>query len=167
MALSGSFTQYPISGKEFGLYCTWHGNQNQSGNYTDITLNIYARCYSLDISAKNGSINIDGVQEGFNTPKITDYKNNWHNIWLASKTIPVWHNADGTKSNVSLFIFINKPIVSGSCPWNYANWVNAFPKPPNSDESDYSKCAWLYYQTNNNGNGTERSVYIHAIGKWK
>lgn len=108
MALSGSFTQYPISGKEFGLYCTWHGNQNQSGNYTDITLNIYARCYSLDISAKNGSINIDGVQEGFNTPKITDYKNNWHNIWLASKTIPVWHNADGTKSNVSL-----------SVSWNY------------------------------------------------
>lgn len=108
MALSGIFTQYPISGKEFGLYCTWTGAQSQSGNYTDITVNTYARCYSLDISAKNGTININGTPEGFNTPKITDYKNNWHNIWLASTTVRVWHNADGTKLNVPL-----------SVSWNY------------------------------------------------
>lgn len=51
------------------------------------------------------------------------------------------------------------PVASGSCPWNYLNWVNAF-----VDLSDLSKCRWLYYQTNNNGTGSERIVYLHAIG---
>ncbi len=60
------------------------------------------------------------------------------------------------------FTFVGKPVVIGSCPWSYANWVNAFP-----DSSDRSKCGWLYYQTNTNGNNGTRSVYIHAIGKWK
>lgn len=60
------------------------------------------------------------------------------------------------------FAFVGKPVVIGSCPWYYANWVNAFP-----DSKDLSKCSWLYYQTNTNGNNGTRSIYIHAIGKWK
>lgn len=58
--------------------------------------------------------------------------------------------------------FIKEPLVVGSCPWNYANWVNVFP-----NNTDYSKCSWLYYQTNSNGNGEIRSVYIYAKGRWK
>ena len=60
------------------------------------------------------------------------------------------------------FKFISMPIVNGSCPWNYVNWVNAF-----GSVSDFGKCEWLYYQTNKNGDGSKRRVYLHAIGQWK
>lgn len=60
------------------------------------------------------------------------------------------------------FAFAARPIVSGSCPNTYANWVNIA-----SHISNYGKCEWLYYQTNDNGTGEQRIVYIYAVGRWK
>ena len=44
MALSGSFEKYPVSG--FGLYCTWSATQSVTGNYSDVTLNVYLKYYT-------------------------------------------------------------------------------------------------------------------------
>lgn len=102
MALSGSFHNYPVS--QFGLYCEWSGKQSQSGNYTDITLNVYLRFYDLEVGQRTDSvISINGDSETYTAPRIYDYSTKaWHNVLLKSKTTRVVHNADGSKNNVSL-----------------------------------------------------------------
>ena len=102
MGLSGSFYNYPVG--EFGLYCEWSGTQNFGGNYTDITLNVYLRCYTIDTVARpNSTISINGVTETYTADRIIDYNSTaWHNTLLKSKTVRVKHNADGTKTDVSL-----------------------------------------------------------------
>ena len=72
---------------------------------------------------------------------------------------PIYY-ASGSASLPFAYTTDPLPIVTGSCPWQYANWVNAF-----VSLSDPSKCEWLYYQTNNNESGNARKVYIHVIGK--
>lgn len=102
MALSGSFHNYPVS--QFGLYCEWSGKQSQSGNYTDITLNVYLRFYDLEVGQRTDSvISINGNSETYTAPRIYDFSTKaWHNVLLKSKTTRVVHNADGSKNNVSL-----------------------------------------------------------------
>ena len=102
MALSGSFHNYPVS--QFGLYCEWSGKQSQSGNYTDITLNVYLRFYDLEVGQRTDSvISINGDSETYTAPRIYDFSTKaWHNVLLKSKTTRVVHNADGSKNNVSL-----------------------------------------------------------------
>lgn len=102
MALSGSFYNYPV--QQFGLYCEWTGAQNRGGNYTTITLNVYLRYYTINVGARdNGSVNIGGTLQGFSTPAIKDMSSSsWHNVLLATKTQKVVHNANGTKTGVTL-----------------------------------------------------------------
>lgn len=104
MSLSGSFYTYPIQDKEFGLYCDWTGKQSQGGNYTDITLNVYLRFYTIEVGSRsNSTISINGETETYTSPAINDYKTKeWHNVLLKSKTVRVKHNADGTKTSVNL-----------------------------------------------------------------
>ena len=45
MALSGSFQNLPVN--NFGLYCTWSATQSVTGNYSDVTLNVYLKYYTL------------------------------------------------------------------------------------------------------------------------
>ena len=61
----------------------------------------------------------------------------------------------------------NPPVVSASCPWSYANWVNGFIEPISNAETAYTKCGWLYYGANANGTGENRNIYLHVIGRWK
>lgn len=102
MALSGNFHNYPVG--EFGLYCTWSGVQNYSGNYTDVTLNVYLRYYTINtVTRPNSTISINGETETYTANGIVDYNStSWHNVLLKSKTVRVKHNADGTKNNVPL-----------------------------------------------------------------
>lgn len=102
MALSGSFNKYPTS--QFGLYCTWSGVQSRGGNYTDVTLNVYLRFYSLEVGSRaDSTISINGVSETYTAASQYDYSTNaWHNVLLKSKTVRVVHNADGTKKSVNL-----------------------------------------------------------------
>lgn len=102
MALSGSFQNYPV--KQFGLYCTWSGTQSQTGNYTDVTLNIYLHYYTITVGARsNGIANINGTSETFSTSAINDMSSaSWHNILLKTKTVRVAHNSNGTKTGVTL-----------------------------------------------------------------
>ena len=101
MALSGTFQNYPVS--SFGLYCEWSGTQSVAGNYTDITLKVYLSYYSLSVGARSDStISINGTSETYTAPAISDYSSGWKKKLLKTKTVRVNHNADGTKSGVSL-----------------------------------------------------------------
>lgn len=102
MALSGSFQNYPVN--QFGLYCTWSGTQSQTGNYTDVTLNVYLRYYTLSVGARtDGIININGTSETFSTSSINDMSStSYHNVLLKSKIVRVYHNSNGTKTGVTL-----------------------------------------------------------------
>jgi len=103
MALSGSFSNYPVSGSNFGLYCEWTGSQSKSGNYTNITLKVYLRVWDVYVGARSGNTgSINGVSFTYDTPAISDSGSSWHNILLTTKTQKVTHNADGTKTGVSL-----------------------------------------------------------------
>jgi len=101
MALSGSFQNLPVSG--FGLYCTWSATQSVTGNYSDVTLNVYLKYYTLEVGSRaDSTISINGTSETYTAPAITDYSSGSHTKLLKTKTVRVNHNADGTKSGVAL-----------------------------------------------------------------
>lgn len=101
MALSGSFQNLPVN--NFGLYCTWSATQSITGNYSDVTLNVYLKYYTLEVGSRpDSTISINGTSETYTAPAITDYSSGQHTVLLKSKTVRVNHNADGTKSGVAL-----------------------------------------------------------------
>lgn len=101
MALSGSFQNLPVSG--FGLYCTWSATQSVTGNYSDVTLNVYLKYYTLEVGSRaDSTISINGTSETYTAPAINDYSSGSHTKLLKTKTVRVSHNADGTKSGVAL-----------------------------------------------------------------
>lgn len=70
MALSGSFKNYPVS--NFGLYCEWSATQSKSGNYSDVTLNVYLHYYEIYVGARSDStISINGESETYTAPAIS------------------------------------------------------------------------------------------------
>ena len=101
MALSGSFQNLPVN--NFGLYCTWSATQSITGNYSDVTLNVYLKYYTLEVGSRpDSTISINGTSETYTAPAITDYSSGQHTVLLKTKTVRVNHNADGTKSGVAL-----------------------------------------------------------------
>lgn len=102
MALSGSFSKYPVS--KFGLYCEWSGSQSITGNYTDVTLKVYLQFYTLSVGSRSDSkVSINGTSETYTTPAINDMSStSWHKVLLKTKTVRVSHNSDGTKTGVAL-----------------------------------------------------------------
>ena len=101
MALSGSFQNLPVS--NFGLYCTWSATQSVTGNYSDVTLNVYLKYYTLEVGARSDSvISINGTSETYTAPAINDYTSGYKTKLLKTKTVRVAHNANGTKSGVAL-----------------------------------------------------------------
>lgn len=101
MALSGSFQNLPVN--NFGLYCTWSATQSVTGNYSDVTLNVYLKYYTLEVGSRaDSTISINGTSETYTAPAINDYSSGQHTKLLKTKTVRVSHNADGTKSGVAL-----------------------------------------------------------------
>lgn len=101
MALSGEFSNYPKT--NFGLYCTWSATQSVTGNYSNVTLNVYLKYYTLSVGERSDStISINGTSETYTVPAISDYSSGVHTKLLKSKTVTVYHNSDGTKSGVAL-----------------------------------------------------------------
>lgn len=101
MALSGSFQNLPVN--NFGLYCTWSATQSVTGNYSDVTLNVYLKYYTLEVGSRaDSTISINGTSETYTAPAIDDYSSGQHTKLLKTKTVRVNHNADGTKSGVAL-----------------------------------------------------------------
>jgi hypothetical protein len=101
MALSGSFQNLPVN--NFGLHCTWSATQSVTGNYSDVTLNVYLKYYTLEVGSRaDSTISINGTSETYTAPAINDYSSGQHTKLLKTKTVRVNHNADGTKSGVAL-----------------------------------------------------------------
>lgn len=144
MALSGSFYNYPVS--EFGLYCTWSATQSASGNYSDVTLNVYLRFYTISVGSRSDStISINGTSETYTTPAISDSSStSWHNVHLKSKTVRVYHNSDGTKSGVVLsaswrFAGTYSGVYVGTITASDSITLNAIDRYPNAPTSCTAK----------------------------
>lgn len=101
--LSGSFYQYPVSSAaRFGLYCEWSGVQSVSGNYTDITVNVYLSYWNIDVGSKTCTVTAGGAAKTFTSPRIYHYNNAWTQKLLGSATVRVSHDGDGSKRNCTI-----------------------------------------------------------------
>ncbi len=101
MALSGSFEKYPVS--NFGLYCTWSATQSITGNYSDVTLNVYLKYYTISVGSRSDStVSINGVSETYTAAAISDSTNDYDLTLLKTYTVRVNHNSNGTKTGVAL-----------------------------------------------------------------
>lgn len=98
MALSGTF--YKNVGVRHRVYCIWSGVQSITGNYTDVTLEVYWQNTdnngAINSSAtKTGSTTIDGTTETFT---FTAGLSNGQGKHVHTQTKRVYHNPDGTKT---------------------------------------------------------------------
>ena len=101
MALSGEFQNYPVN--NFGLYCTWSATQSVTGNYSDVTLNVYLHYYTIAVGSRSDStISINGTSETYTAPAIEDYTSGYKNKLLKTKTVRVNHTSTGTATNIPL-----------------------------------------------------------------
>ncbi len=101
MALSGSFYKYPVD--NFGLYCTWSATQSVTGNYSDVTLNVYLKYYTLSVGSRSDStVSINGVSETYTAQAISDSSADYDLTLLKTYTVRVNHNSNGTKTGVAL-----------------------------------------------------------------
>lgn len=101
MATSGNFSNYPASG--FGLYCTWSATQSVTGNYSDVTVNVYLKHYSIYVGARDdATVSINGTSETYSTPSISQSNEAASTTLMKSKTVRVSHDIDGKKNGVSL-----------------------------------------------------------------
>lgn len=101
MALSGSFSKYPVD--NFGLYCTWSATQSIAGNYSDVTLNVYLKYYTLSVGSRSDStVSINGVSETYTAAAISDSAAGYDTTLLKTYTVRVAHNSNGTKTGVAL-----------------------------------------------------------------
>lgn len=120
MALSGSFNSYPVS--SFGLYCEWNASQSVTGNYSDVTLNVYLSYYTLEVGARSDSnINIAGNNEQYTAPAINDYSSGWKKRFLKSKSVRVYHDGNG---NANCYLGASWRF-SGTYSGTYISWIEA------------------------------------------
>ena len=100
MTLSGSTGTTNFSNwNSFGIYITWSGSKNTSGNYTDVTATMHLKSnngstYLSDASC-SGSININGNNQGWSGRVSIGAGGNQG---IFSKTVRVGHNSDGNKN---------------------------------------------------------------------
>ncbi len=110
MALSGNFSDYGYAGySNLGLYITWSASQSTSGNYSNVTVNVYLKSYNISVNAKKVTVTAFGVDGEFTSNSITDKDSTWNNQNLGSVVIKVPHNSDGTMSGT---IKVNYPIAA-------------------------------------------------------
>jgi hypothetical protein len=101
MATSGSFYKYPVD--NFGLYCTWSAKQSVTGNYSDVTLNVYLKYYTISVGSRSDStVSINGVSETYTAAAISDTSADYDLTLLKTYTVRVAHNTNGTKTGVAL-----------------------------------------------------------------
>ena len=102
---NGSFQNFVNS--TLGLYCEYSWSQNVSGNYSDVTVSVWAKYYSLDIGSRSGgSVTVNGTSNSFSTSEIHNYPSGGGGVTkLTQQTIRVAHNSDGTKTGVGISVY--------------------------------------------------------------
>lgn len=104
MALSGSFQNLCMSSNRCGIVCTWSATQSVIGNYSDVTVNTYLRVYDLDLSSRTLTSNINGDTAYITIAAIKDTSSKLHDIYLNSRTVRVYHNANGVANGIPLSV---------------------------------------------------------------
>lgn len=102
MALNGSFKKYPTG--SFGLYCEWSATQSQSGNYSDVTMDVYLSYYTISVGSRtSATVSINGEKKTYSTPSISrSSASSWTKKLLKTYTVRVKHDANGEKTGVQL-----------------------------------------------------------------
>lgn len=97
MALSGSFSSYPVSG--FGLYVSWSASQNIFNNTSTITYDVYLRYYTISVGARSGNDAwIDDNMTEYDTSAITHYAYTDTYKKLYTRSYTFTHHEDGTRN---------------------------------------------------------------------
>lgn len=108
---TGSFTNYvkgSNSSNYFGLYGEYtfasQTSDSIAGNYTDVTVSLWIRYYSLSIGARSGGyVTINGTQCSFSTSAISSFPSGGGGVTkLTQQTVRVYHNNDGTKGGIAI-----------------------------------------------------------------
>jgi hypothetical protein len=104
---SGTFTKTIAT--HYRIKGVWSSKSNTSGNYSDVTLNVYWESIDASINSsatKSGSSKIDGTNESFS---FTAGLSVGQSKLVNTQTKRVYHNSDGKKSitfNISLGIAV-------------------------------------------------------------
>lgn len=112
--VAGSTSELNKPNTYFGLYgeCTY--DQNIAGNYTNVTVDVYIRAYTIDVYERIGFININGTQVDFTSDTIYDKTGNGVLYKIASSTVKIPHNNNGTKTGVNISVSWNIRITYGT-----------------------------------------------------
>lgn len=101
MALSGNYHNYPVS--SFGLYIEWSAVQSITGNYSDVTQNIYLSYYSVNVGSRSDSTSsINGIPETYTAPAINHNAGKWTTKLLHTQKVRVSHNSSGKARDIPL-----------------------------------------------------------------
>lgn len=101
MALSGNYHNYPVS--SFGLYIEWSAVQSITGNYSDVTQNIYLSYYSINVGSRSDSTSsINGIPETYTAPAINHNAGKWTTKLLHTQKVRVSHNSSGKARDIPL-----------------------------------------------------------------
>lgn len=96
---SGSFNSAEYGNNtKIQLQCSWSSVPNTAGNYSDVTVVSVLKYWSLEVSSRTGSISINGNSQNIGVEAIDDaIKGSYYYRQIMSRTLRVYHNADGTK----------------------------------------------------------------------
>lgn len=94
---SGNFSSN--TGTNLNLYITWSSTTNVSANTSSVTVNVYSRSYTINGSALADSyVTVNGNTKSLAGVSLSQSVSNLTNKLLATYTVTVPHNSDGTKS---------------------------------------------------------------------
>lgn len=174
MALSGNGVVKSSWSSYYGLRFYWSANQNIAGNYSDITVDVYAyfEYYALiDVGARtDSSIYVAGTGYTKTFPAISKLSNGVTERYLGSQTHRVYHASDGALSNVVLrSIWTIKATINGvyqasiDCSFN-TGAINTIPRQANVTGANNFNDEANPYMTFNNAGGFVLNAYLEAGG---
>lgn len=94
---SGNFSSN--TGTNLNLYIAWSSTTNVSANASSVTVNVYSRSYTINGNALADSyVTVNGNTKSLAGISLSQSVSNLTNKLLATHTVTVPHNSDGTKS---------------------------------------------------------------------
>lgn len=167
MALSGDF-RIGSGASWLWLYVQWTATPNKGGNYSDVKVDVYIQrsggSSAYNLTNNNLFINIDGNGDTFSVG--FDLRNQTSQF-LASRTIRVNHNGDGSKT---FGISVSYPTgiggigtPSGSKSFTLDDIPRAYGFNYSSDTVQYDSPVTLLVF--GNGSGNKANVYFNIGGK--
>ena len=109
MAKSGGGRVGSSWNNSYGLQFYWSCTQSIEGNYSDFTVDVYGSMLqyaTISVGARADSyIEVGGNKETKNFPAVSKMDSPAKDVYLGTKTQRIYHNSDGTLSNVWLYAY--------------------------------------------------------------